>query len=171
MEYTWSSCCKIVYEDKKLRRPLNEAFIQCSNQPTEKCSKIPYKRFYCGLNLYPITCILITDVLPEGDGASLDGATRWNMAAAFCMHVHVRHALQPSLDLWSLSGTYMDKERRCFAYLMDCGHKIHFLLPVCFEPLCFTPPSGKVSRFCCSEGNFCKLVSCFCRWHLVNTTY
>lgn len=92
MEYTWSSCCNID-EDKKQRRPLNEAFIQCSNQPTEKCSKIQYRRFYCGLNLYPTTCILITDVLPEGDGASLDGATWWSIAASFCMHVHLRHNL------------------------------------------------------------------------------
>jgi len=62
-------------ESKKQRRPLNEIIIQCSNQPTKKCSKIQYKRFYCGLNQNPTTCILITDILLEGERASLDGAT------------------------------------------------------------------------------------------------
>jgi hypothetical protein len=55
-------------------------------------------------------------------------------------------------------------------YLMDCGHEMHFLLPVCFEPPCSAPPSGKVDRLCCSEDNFRKIVSLFGWSRSVNIT-
>jgi len=66
MKYAWSSCCSM-NDEEKAEETLNEALIQFSNQPTEKCSKIQYERFYCGLNQNPTTCVLITDVLAEGD--------------------------------------------------------------------------------------------------------